>query len=925
MQLSPNTTLSHYRIISKLGAGGMGEVYLAEDTELDRNVALKILPRDVAANSDRMERFVREAKAAAALNHPNIAHIYEIGESKGLKFMAIEFIDGLTLREMMHREPNELTKLLRVLQHAAEGLAKAHSAGIVHRDLKPDNIMITRDGHTKILDFGLAKLSEPAGVGSGSEDATRKVLTNPGMVMGTIGYMSPEQAQGKVDDIDHRSDIFAFGCILFEAATGQKAFAGADIVEKLNKIIREPTPSIRDLNPAVPADLQRIVRRCLAKDRDERYQNIKDVAIELKEIRREIKEAATDSQSASSTQSTAVSATAISTYGPSSLRDTTSSSTTGTSSAEFIFSELKKHRASAVIALVLVVAVVAGGLFLLKYKQSRGSGGNFLSPQITQLTNFESTIHVAISPDGKYLAHVESGIGQQTLWIRQIDVSNDVQVVATMKGGYYGITFSPDGTSLYYVFDPFGTRALYRVPVLGGTPTQLLSKIDSPVTFSPDGKQIAFVRGDYSSNGESSLVIANADGTGESALVVKKVPESFSPLYFTGPSWSPDGRLIACALENYEGGEHVDVMVFKVSDGTGQKLNRERQPYIGRVQWLPDQAGILMIAGDLGRRQFQVRYVSYPGGESRPVTADLNGYRDLSLTADGTKLLTVQMSARFTLWSMPATDYVKATQIPSVRTANSSIVWSPDGNILFTAATTERPDIWKINADGTGRTQLTANAGNNFDVAISGDRRYLVFTSNRAGNYNIWRSDLNGANPIRLTSGLSDEVPTVSPDGNWVVYSSNDPAKPGIFKVSIDGGQSIQVNSKGFNTARVSPDGKLVACLYVANSFQNGVKLAVIPLEGGEPVKTFDLQNSISTSVLASIHWSSDGRSVLYVSTLNNVSNIWSQPIDGSKPKALTDFKDSLIVSFDISADGKQMVLARGVLIRNAVMMTDRQ
>jgi serine/threonine protein kinase len=251
-----------------------------------------------------MRRFVQEAQAAAALNHPNIAHIYEIGEENGANFIAMEFVEGVTLREKIHQERAELRKLLRFLQHAAEGLAKAHTAGIVHRDLKPDNIMITRDGHAKILDFGLAKLLEGRGEREtgrgGEEDPTvafspnlpvppsplppgSPSVTSPGMIMGTVGYMSPEQAQGKTNEIDQRSDIFSFGCLLFEAATGQKPFAGDSVVKSLHMVIYEPAPPIAELNPSAPADLQRIVRRCLAKDPDERYQSIKEVAIELKD------------------------------------------------------------------------------------------------------------------------------------------------------------------------------------------------------------------------------------------------------------------------------------------------------------------------------------------------------------------------------------------------------------------------------------------------------------------------------------------------------------------------------------------------------------------------------------------------------------------------------------------------------------------
>src|SRR5260370_30264082 len=275
-ELSPGFNLAHYRILSKIGAGGMGEVYLAKDTNPDRKVALKFLPAEVAANRERMEPFVREAKSAAALNHPNIAHIYEIGEADGTNFIAMEFIDGQTLREKVHREPTELRKLLRFLQHAAEGLAKAHAASIVHRDLKPDNIMITRDGHAKILDFGLAKLTErPPMSGADSSEVATAVMpqhSTPGAIMGTVGYMSPEQAQGKIKEIDQRSGVFSFGCILFEAATGKKPFEVDSVVKSLHMVIYEPAPLLADLNPNAPAGLQRIVRRSLAKDPDDRYQ-----------------------------------------------------------------------------------------------------------------------------------------------------------------------------------------------------------------------------------------------------------------------------------------------------------------------------------------------------------------------------------------------------------------------------------------------------------------------------------------------------------------------------------------------------------------------------------------------------------------------------------------------------------------------------
>src|SRR5215471_11572505 len=363
------TKLGRYEIRSRIGEGGMGEVYLAEDTRLHRKVALKVLPHDLAANRDRMRRFEQEATAAAALNHPNIAHVYEIGESDGVNFIAMEYVDGATLREKIHGEPTELRKLLRYLQQVAEGLAKAHAAGIVHRDLKPDNVMITHDGYAKILDFGLAKLIEqtkpPVSEAPAAEAPTavmQQPLSTPGVVMGTVGYMSPEQAQGK--QVDQRSDIFSFGCILYEAATSQRAFESESTIDTLHKIVHAPVPPVKDVNPSAPADLTRIVRRCLAKDPDERYQSIKEAAIELRDVRRELEGAAElDTTVPPSSIGSSISSGA--TVGATSAAP---SSTAPASSAEYIFKGIRRHKLATAIVLA---ALVLGSVGLAAYLHAR--------------------------------------------------------------------------------------------------------------------------------------------------------------------------------------------------------------------------------------------------------------------------------------------------------------------------------------------------------------------------------------------------------------------------------------------------------------------------------------------------------------------------------------------------------------------------
>jgi len=374
--LTAGENFSHYKVISSIGSGGMGEVYLAEDAKLGRKVALKILPAEVAGSQDRMRRFVLEAKAAAALNHPSIAHVYEIGEHNRTHFIAMEYVDGQTLAEAFHGD-TDLPRNLRYLQHVAEGLAKAHAAGIVHRDLKPDNIMITRDGHVKILDFGLAKLvaaPEQGESGPSSNIATAILAehSTPGTILGTAGYMSPEQAQGKSNQIDHRSDIFSFGCILFEGVTGKKAFEGSDAIDTLNKIIREPAPLIREINPDAPPDLQKTIRRCLAKDPEDRYHSIKDVAIELKELRREMSGDIDTTVPPLSGSSINVSGQlpTSETIGQTKISDV---SPTHVSSTEYVVSEIKRHKPAATIFSVALIAAIIFGVWFFGYRTVSGA------------------------------------------------------------------------------------------------------------------------------------------------------------------------------------------------------------------------------------------------------------------------------------------------------------------------------------------------------------------------------------------------------------------------------------------------------------------------------------------------------------------------------------------------------------------------
>ncbi len=529
MDISPGSRFDRYEILSKLGSGGMGEVYLAQDTKLDRKVALKILPAEVASDQQRMRRFVQEAKAAAALNHPNIAHVYEISEAEGVPFIAMEYVEGKTLREKIHRERTELRKLLKYLQQVADGLAKAHAAGIVHRDLKPDNVMIARDNYAKILDFGLAKLIEPQSpAGSQTKGQTISDAATvefeqhsvPGTVLGTAGYMSPEQAQGRTAEIDHRSDIFSFGCLLFEAVTRHKPFESDSKVKTLYKIVYEPAPPITDFKPSAPLELQRIIRRCLAKDVDERYQTIKDVAIELKELRRELDRGAElDTTSPPSSVGSDVAATQGDPRSSASTVEGTSatyesSPTASISSAEFIARGIKLHKNGIALALVgLLLAVGAISFVWYKFINTEPRTEPFRAMKITRLTtggkigNALIRGYTSISPDGKYVVFRTTEGGKDSLVGRQVLTGSLVKIVSDVEGKIGGTTFSRDGEFIYYsLFDKQNALGvLYQVPALGGTARRVMGGVTSPVTFSPDDKQLAFVRASAS---ESELLVA---------------------------------------------------------------------------------------------------------------------------------------------------------------------------------------------------------------------------------------------------------------------------------------------------------------------------------------------------------------------------------------------------------------------------------
>ena len=891
--LQPEDVVSHYRVVGPLGTGGMGEVYLAQDQTLERNVALKVLPAEFVRDDERLRRFVLEAKSASSLSHPNIVTIYEIGRdvvrAKGapaepdtapVQFISMELINGRTLTTLIHEEKTDVRTLCGYLAQAAEGLAKAHAAGIVHRDLKPGNIMVSADGFAKVLDFGLAKLTERTEPESEMSNAPTVLeqRTGAGAIMGTTGYMSPEQVRGK--PVDQRSDVFSFGCVLYEAITQTRPFVAETAVETMHKILNEGFPPIEERNARAPVELRRLVRRCLAKSPDQRVQSMKDVAIELREIVDEWDN---------------LTPTATSAPTPS----------TGT------FAAVRSRPSIAFLAgaAVVALAAVAVAVWALRRGASAADAPQpFLSMKMSTQTNRGDLTDAAISRDGRYLAYLTGELGQASVRVRQIATGSDLEVVPSEEGLFEGLSFSPDGNYLFYLKrrrDAPNYRALMQVASLGGPSRERAFDVDSKVTFAPDGKRFAFVRGEPQKH-HSLLIVRDLDGGQEKVLATIADPHTPSG----APAWSPDGATIAIAELDASSGIFVgSVAVYDATTGKRDELQTIKGGIPESLAWLADGKGIVKSGYELANSVArQVSLLDYPKGRNRRVTNDVDDYLQVSVSSGDEAISAVRRSILSDLWlADPAGGDPKP--LTSFRNAERSpfgLAACPDGSYLYAAARDQSIQVWAV--DGAGGVPKPVTEGATVAVRPSCLPHGFVHNEyDQDGGVHVWRSDPDGTNPRNLTPEAASQIVDVAADGSAMTVSHLDDNS--LWSVSLADGSSRTLGTRA-GVGKISPDGRQVIIAELATDaggiLRRNVK--VVPIGGGAATATPQVPGQGQSP-----GWSPDGKSVTYVDTSTPVWNIFRAPLDGGPPQPVTSFKDGRVSLYEYSPDGKRLALARTV------------
>jgi serine/threonine protein kinase len=847
----------------------MGEVYRAHDLLLKREIAVKILPDSYSSDSERLRRFQQEAEAAAALNHPNILTVHQVGRQDNISYIVTELLQGETLREKLQRGPLPVGTAIDYAVQIARGLDTAHEKGIVHRDLKPENLFVTKDGRVKILDFGLAKLTQPQ---SNSAATTQAAVqdTTPGAVMGTVGYMSPEQVRGQAADA--RSDIFAFGAVLFEMLTGNHAFHGTTYADTVSAVLNQDPP-VSQLTANQPPGLQRIIRRCLQKEPEQRFHSAADLAFAI--------EALSDVPSG------------IQPSAP--IRDSHS---------------LRWVKWG--VAAAVVLAAVSIGWYRLRSSSTTGGG---LPPlEIRALTESGKVDRAAATPDGRYIVYVKRDAGQSELRLLQVATERDVQVLSPSPNRIRNVRFSPDGNFIYLLrqldtsdqnlIGVYHALGVYRVATLGGPVTPLTTDATEwSVTVSPDGKQIAYIA---QTQNESQIV--SVDPNGANRRILARRPLEFR---FWFVEWSPlPGTLAAVAI----GKEDMGLVRVELPAGSIRELSMSGWSALGQPAWSPDGATIFSPGYAINGTSMQIWAFDAHTGAHRSLTSGATDYSQWSLSGTATgDLIAASNTAATTLWVKDQS--AQPHPITALRGEGSeSVVWV-NGRVL----TSNISEMMVHDMDGRNPTKLRSYSQLYRQLARCGPGMVAYYAANDGPQIYVVRTDVVTGSTTKLTDGPEDESPSCTADGATLVYlRCVNTSRCFITRKSVDSGKTIDLYELGYDdySPAVSPDGTKVSFLRKPDG-KGSYEWAIVPLSGGSPQK---LNIQVPTAGALKYAWSPDGKSILYVHEENGVGNIWSAPLDGKAPRKLTAFDSEAILAFDVSPDNR-LAISRGSYVRDVVLI----